>query len=786
MAHSWRTAPRRMAAIALALGATDAGAIALGEPDVRSALGEPLDLRIPVTIRAGESVEPACFTLVPDAAADIPRLSGAIVSLQRSAARTFLRIQSAAPVNDPALALSVAASCPGQAGEYKREYAVLLDPRQLASVPAPTPSVATEGAPSAMSTARAIAATLVARIGDTLESIANAIFPRNRAAKKSYVAALRETNPALAPLGDSDPIPIETPIALPDLRTFARSLPRHETEVAAAPSPSPKPAARQGPAPRERVAAASASAPAAAGAERRPPVEGAVSARARVAAASPHTAPGPGFVLRLSSAEVDMSRTRSVDDRTRAQLRDRQLVLDSDDQVAALLALRNSVRQLESKVAELQLKLSGMPTTFPAPRTAEKPAPAAPAPRPVEPPAPAPPPVKVAAPSPPPPATPVPASKAVTPPPVVPATKPPVVASSAPPPAVPSPPPSAPVSTAPAPIEAKTVSPEPVESKTPSPAPIEPKAVAPAAETTAPAPVNSMPRPVPASAAPERDWVKYSLWAIVVAFFAIAALLAWRLARRKRESFGDADFEPPADDEIVVADEHVHEEPAFGEEPFEEEAEAPRRELDSDVELSTRLGGNTDDLRRRYIEERFPEIAKGAIVLDDPDSVVKGARLFYEDGAAARAIELLQYAIERQPEQMKTWLALFEIFRLERLAGEFAQLARRFKEHHGRSDYWRKVQYFGREIDPGNTLYQEDPINTFETIGPSQARRLAAGDASFDPIAENWLGAPMDFENEVLANELRKTLMAAAGINEQDLVPNPMPALRNVEMFTVA
>jgi hypothetical protein len=44
----------------------------------------------------------------------------------------------------------------------------------------------------------------------------------------------------------------------------------------------------------------------------------------------------------------------------------------------------------------------------------------------------------------------------------------------------------------------------------------------------------------------------------------------------------------------------------------------------------------------------------------------------------------------------------------------------------------------------------------------------------------------MDFENEVLANELRKTLMAAAGINEQDLVPNPMPALRNVEMFTVA
>ena len=58
---------------------------------------------------------------------------------------------------------------------------------------------------------------LVARIGDTLESIASAIFPRNRAAKKSYIAALRETNPSLAPLADTEPIPVDTPIALPDL-----------------------------------------------------------------------------------------------------------------------------------------------------------------------------------------------------------------------------------------------------------------------------------------------------------------------------------------------------------------------------------------------------------------------------------------------------------------------------------------------------------------------------------------------------------------------------------------
>jgi hypothetical protein len=307
-----------------------------------------------------------------------------------------------------------------------------------------------------------------------------------------------------------------------------------------------------------------------------------------------------------------------------------------------------------------------------------------------------------------------------------------------------------------------------------------------------PAPKAAAPRPAKTAPASQIDWLYYGLWALALLLVAAAVTLAWRLARRRREEETYYDEAPavaegeggPEDDLIVVADE-FSEEPVFAHEP-EPPMEPARRELDSDVELSTRLPDtNTDDLRRRYIEERFPEIGKGAIVLDDATSVVKGARLFYEDGALARAVELLHYAIERKPGEVRTWLALFEIFRLERLTGEFAELARRFREHHGKGEYWRKVQYFGSEIDPGNDLYAQAPVNTFETIGPSQARRLAA-EASFDPVAENWLGMPMDFQNEVLANELRQALMAQAGISEQDLVPNPMPALRNIEMFSVA
>jgi hypothetical protein len=278
----------------------------------------------------------------------------------------------------------------------------------------------------------------------------------------------------------------------------------------------------------------------------------------------------------------------------------------------------------------------------------------------------------------------------------------------------------------------------------------------------------------------------YWLWGLLALVVATLVVLVWRLRRRRGEAevYEEAD-EEDVDEPIVVADEFERQEPVLAEESVAEEFE--RRSMTSDASLATRLPeeGGTDELRRRYIEERFPEILNRTIVLDDPDSVVKGARLFYEDGALARAIELLHFAVERRPEDLKPWLALFEIFRLERLSGQFADLAFRFKEEHGKGDYWRKVQFFGREIDPGNTLYQDESFKSFETIGPSEARRIKE-EANFDPVAENWLNAPMDFENEVLANELRKALMAQAGINEQDLVANPMPALRNVEMFTVA
>ena len=44
----------------------------------------------------------------------------------------------------------------------------------------------------------------------------------------------------------------------------------------------------------------------------------------------------------------------------------------------------------------------------------------------------------------------------------------------------------------------------------------------------------------------------------------------------------------------------------------------------------------------------------------------------------------------------------------------------------------------------------------------------------------------MDFTTDALAAGLRAGLLADAGLAEADLVADPMPALKNVEMFNVA
>jgi len=728
---------RRALIPALTAAALPAHALVLGEIEIRSALGEALDARIAIEQLDGQVVDASCFSLVRDPGAGLPSLAEGILTVERTGPPA-LRIRTLGGVYEPAVTLRVRAACPGQSGYMLRQYSLLLDPRpgmQVVTAPPVVeramPGAAAEGLAATTQsagagTAASQVATLNARSGDTLRSIASAVFPRNRRAQAQYLAALREANPSLAAQPDAAPLPEGAAIALPDLRTYAR---------AAIDASRPAPRARAArPAPEVRAQESSEAAPQRlprARAETSAPVRAPASARAPAAAAARG---GESFVLKLSSSEVDLNRSRAIDDRVRAQLRERLLVLDSDDQVSALLAMRNSLRQLEGRVTELQLKLAQMPANLPSAPT-----------KPVG---------------------------ATTPAPAVAAES--AAARSAEP--VASPPPAAAVPPADAtPAPGPVVQPQSPAATTP-PAAAAPPAAAPAETVVQEQPSRTRPKPRQATRFELSPW----LWGLVALLTALALLLAWSLRRRKLE---EEIYE--YDQETVLAEPEP--EPAAAaaapearREPRHPEPRAPRK-----VEpVVGALSAESSQMRRRYIEERFPEVASRTIVLGDADSVVKAARLFYQDGALARAVELLQFAIEENPAEVRLWLALFEVFRLEGLTREFAALAGRFRERHENSGYWAKVQYIGRELEPGNALYRDDSFNKLETIGPSASRRLAA--STFDPVAENWLNAPMDFQNQVLASELRRSLMVRDAVAEQDLVPNPMPALRNVEMYTLA
>jgi len=683
---------------AAAIAALPAGAVRLGDMRLHSALGAPLDATVAIAPQAADGrIGPECFRLGRARATPLLLESRATFAIESAGSVPMLRLRTVAPISEPTLQVRIIAACPGGRSRV-RDYELLLDPGIARPSVAPRGPAPAGHAPGAGT-----------RPGDTLLAIATAIYPRQAAARDAYLQALRRDNPALADIAADAPIPPGTVLVLPDLRAVARSLPP-------APAGTAPRVAKPLPAPRTATPAPTAALPAP---SRAPGAQAVPVERARPP--SPVAPRGPGFTLRLSAPVLDLAPTRAMDERKRAQLRERLIALEADDRVAQLLALRHSVKQLEGRVAELQLKLSTLPAS--GAKSAATPAPPA---------APAPPPLpQAAAPKPAPPAAPAP-----------------------PPPKAAAPKPAAP---------AAPVPPPPPQKAAPT---ITPRA-APAAQP---------------DAWPEiPDW----LWGTLAAIAVVLGVFGWLRLRRRATAAAAAEPLPVAAAPVSELDEAEalmrggRIEPALAQEGLDRVA------AESDAALTTRVGGTDPaQLRRRYLEERFPEIAVGTIDLDDPDSVVKSARLFYEDGALSRAVELLQFAVEETPGSVKPWLALFELFRLERLSGEFGALAERFRERHGTSPQWPKVQFIGRELDPQNPLYHDAPQAHLETIGPVQAARAVP--ASFDPMAENWLNAPMDFTSDALATGLRTALLADAGVREEELTLDPMPALKSVEMFSVA
>ncbi|MGL4575760.1 MAG: type IV pilus assembly protein FimV, partial [Burkholderiaceae bacterium] len=102
-----------------------AGAAALGGPDVRSSLNQPLRVRLAVTLRDGEDLAPTCVRAVAPKRDDLPMVPGARASLQRDDRGVYVLYSSAAAMTEPALRGAVEVGC---TDPVVREFVVLLDP----------------------------------------------------------------------------------------------------------------------------------------------------------------------------------------------------------------------------------------------------------------------------------------------------------------------------------------------------------------------------------------------------------------------------------------------------------------------------------------------------------------------------------------------------------------------------------------------------------------------------------------------------------------------------------
>jgi hypothetical protein len=310
-----------------------AGAVVLGELTTESRLGEPFRARIPfVTEHANEELSPGCVSLrhpTLPATDSLPFLKGGQIRLKHDQ----ILISSLRPVGDPAIRLALDVSCSPTQWQ-RREYTVLLDPRDTEHTPKQEASV--PGQPEDQYTKTGFPFSL--QEGDTLANVSRKIYPKNSAMQRRLIAKLRNINAELAPLTDNQPIGTATPIRFPDLR----SVPYRPATQPHTPAPAALPA------------------PLAIGGDK--------------TASSDKSDDRHGYCLRLSSADLDLSNLAKVTEKERQALRDRLAILDSDDLMADYLSLRHRMAQMEIQVAEIRLKLAGTLTARSPPTATTLPA----------------------------------------------------------------------------------------------------------------------------------------------------------------------------------------------------------------------------------------------------------------------------------------------------------------------------------------------------------------------------------------------------------------------------
>lgn len=209
-------------------------AAALGDLNVASFLGQRLSGTVELTQQVEQDLPIHCFRAVkPENAAsqNIPWLAKIHVNSQRRNGQSRLLLTSSQSIDEPLLALAIQIGC---GIDVTREYVLMLSPApstkpvDLVAVhpTSRTPQASTGAAKNTHPSAKQTHPTHTWIIGDgeSVASLAGALYPDNQKMRKVFTQAVFQANPDLVmEYSSRDELPPGLVLVIPDLQRLANS-----------------------------------------------------------------------------------------------------------------------------------------------------------------------------------------------------------------------------------------------------------------------------------------------------------------------------------------------------------------------------------------------------------------------------------------------------------------------------------------------------------------------------------------------------------------------------------
>ncbi|MGH8801529.1 MAG: type IV pilus assembly protein FimV, partial [Casimicrobiaceae bacterium] len=139
-------------------------------------------------------------------------------------------------------------------------------------------------------------------------------------------------------------------------------------------------------------------------------------------------------------------------------------------------------------------------------------------------------------------------------------------------------------------------------------------------------------------------------------------------------------------------------------------------------------GGGVVNTGENSLASDFSREGLGNIDTDEVDPIAE-AEVYLAYGRDAQAEEILKDALKKDPQRQEIYLKLLEIHSQHNKPSAFETVASElFAVSHGQGDVWHKAVMLGRQLDPGNPMFQDDgPVATQH--GAQAATTVGGNDA---------------------------------------------------------